>query len=153
MRGRLSVPAVATARASCLSQAATPISPLFVEAAMRWTSSSVEMGQRRLRTVADQRAVGIEVVRPSRPAATRSGGLLARMSPEASPPIKLRPAGALIPPPHGQKNHSPDREDHEIARHDTFRGARQARRSPYEDHYMRVDPAATRASVALTPPF
>jgi hypothetical protein len=70
---------------------------------------------------------------PSRLAATRSGGLLARMSPEASPPIKLRPAGALIPPPDGQKNHSPDREDHEIARHDTFRGARQGAPLPYED--------------------
>jgi hypothetical protein len=37
------------------------------------------------------------------------------MSPEAPPPVKLGAAGALIPPPDGEKDNGPDREDHEIA--------------------------------------
>jgi hypothetical protein len=54
------------------------------------------------------------------------------MSPEAPSPVKLCAAGALIPSPDGEKDNGTDREDHEIARHDTFRGARQARRSSYD---------------------
>jgi len=51
-------------------------------------------------------------------------GLLASVSPEAPPPIELSAAGALVPAPYGQNDDSSDREDHEIARHVTFRGAR-----------------------------
>jgi hypothetical protein len=45
------------------------------------------------------------------------------MSPEAPPPVKLCAARALIPPPDGEKDNGPEREDDEIARHDTFRGS------------------------------
>jgi hypothetical protein len=63
------------------------------------------------------------------------------MSPEAPPPVKLCAAGALIPPPDGQKNNGPDRADHEIAGHHSFRGAWQARRSCYDKDYRREKPA------------
>jgi hypothetical protein len=39
---------------------------------------------------------------------------------EAPLAIKLRPVGVLIPAPHGQGNHSPNRHDQEISGHDTF---------------------------------
>jgi hypothetical protein len=46
--------------------------------------------------------------------------------PEAPAPIKLCPAGALIPPQHGQENKSPDRYHQEVSRH----GHPSMRRSP-----------------------
>ena len=77
----------------------------------------------------------------------RSCGLLACMSSEAPPAIELRPAGALIPPPHGQKNDSPDREDHKIGRHDTFRGAWRAHRLLLSTAYYRGEKSARPGSM------
>jgi hypothetical protein len=53
--------------------------------------------------------------------------------------MKLCPAGALIPQPHGQENNSPDRHDQEVSRHDTFRALGTA--PFYMGYSMTIGPA------------
>jgi hypothetical protein len=60
--------------------------------------------------------------------------------PEAPAPIKLCPAGALIPPQHGQENKSPDRYHQEVSRHGHLPCAGR-RALPYARSIWREEPA------------
>jgi hypothetical protein len=42
--------------------------------------------------------------------------------PAAPPPIKLSPAGSLVPPQYGQEDNSADRYDQDVSQRDTFHG-------------------------------
>lgn len=98
---------------------------------MRRGPARRELGRELVSLLAGLRLLKPSCYRPGK-APYRLRGLLARMSPKAPPPIKLCPAGALIPPPDGQNHDRPDREDQEIAQHDTFHDLAGASRSSYE---------------------